>query len=53
MIAQHRNWDDARMKLEAATAMEENAATITADIPHDNAEQTAEQYLTLLEARLG
>ena len=53
MISAHRNWDDARIKLEAATAMEGTAATITADIAHDNQEQTAEEYLTLLEARLG
>ena len=51
LIANHRNWNDAKQKLEAATSMEGDAATITFDLAPDNEAQTAAEFLNAMERR--
>ena len=51
IVATHRQWNDERQKLEAATAMKGDAAKVTNDLAYDNAEQTAEAYLLAMQQR--
>lgn len=51
IIADHRGWGDERRKMEAASSMDKDAAQITFDLAHDNAEQTAVQFLDAMERR--
>ena len=50
-IADHRQWDDQRVKLEASCCLEEKAAQMTGDLRHDVEGQTPAQYLDLLQNR--
>ena len=51
LIANHREWNDQRRKLEAITSMEDEAASITFDLDPAVEGQTAAQFLDAMERR--